>query len=44
MWNLKNDTNKLVYKTYKLTDIENKLTATNGESGWWWRDKLGVWD
>ena len=33
MWNLKNDTNELIYKTEMLTDIENKLTVTKGESG-----------
>ena len=32
MWNLKNDTNELTYKTRKrLTDIENKLMFTKGE-------------
>ena len=25
MWNLKNDSNKLIYKTNRLRDIENKL-------------------
>ena len=29
MWNLKNDTNELIYKTQTL--IENKLTATKRE-------------
>ena len=31
MWNLKNDTNELVYKTQIGSDIENKLVATKGE-------------
>ena len=35
MWNLKYDTNKLIYETKtRLTDIENKLTVTKGERGW----------
>ena len=33
MWNLKrNDTNELIYKTNRLTDLENKLMVTNGAS------------
>ena len=32
MGNLKYDTNGLIYKTNRLTDIENNLTVTNGES------------
>ena len=45
MWNLKYDTNELIYKTEtdSLTDIENKPTGTKGENGQG-RDKLGVWD
>ena len=31
MVNLKYDTNGLIYKTNRLTDIENKLTVTKGE-------------
>ena len=32
MWNLKYDTNELIYKTKnRLADIENKLTVTKGE-------------
>ena len=43
MWNLKYDTNDLIYKTEKrLIDAENKLTFTKGERGYG-RDKLGVW-
>ena len=34
MWNLKNYTNELIYKTNRLTDIENKLLLTKGEKGW----------
>ena len=29
----KNDTNELIYKTNRLTDIENKLMVTKGEVG-----------
>ena len=41
-WNLKN-WNKWTYlqNRNRLTDIENKLTVTKGETG---RDKLQVWD
>ena len=43
MWNLKNNTDKLIYKAEtKFTDIENKLMITKGEIRG--RDKLGVWD
>ena len=38
---LKKDTNEFIYKTERLTDIENAM-VTKGESGR--RDKLGVWD
>ena len=32
MWNLKHDTNELIYKTEKrLTDIENGLVIAKGE-------------
>ena len=32
MWNLKYDTNELIYKTKnRLADIENKLTVTKGD-------------
>ena len=44
MWNLKKKkigTNELIYKTDRVTDIENKLTVTRGKR---WRDKLGGWD
>ena len=33
MWNLKNYTNELIYKTERLTDIENKIMVTKGERG-----------
>ena len=39
---LKNNTNEFIYKTNRLTDIENKLMVTKGERKR--RDKLGVWD
>ena len=34
MWNpiLKNNTNELIHKTEVLTDIENKLMVTKGET------------
>ena len=38
MWNLKNNTNELIYKT----ETENKLMVSKWER-WAW-DKLGVWD
>ena len=31
MWNVKYDTNELIYKTERLTDIENNLMVTKGE-------------
>ena len=37
LWNLKNNTNELIYKTNSV--IENKQGYQSGE-----RDKLGVWD
>ena len=37
MWNLKNYTKELIYKTERLIDIENKLMVI--KEG---RDKLGV--
>ena len=41
MWNLKkNSTNELIYKTNRLTDIENKLMSTKGEGNG--QDKLEV--
>ena len=33
MWNQKNDTNELIYKTETDSDIENKLMVTKGERG-----------
>ena len=33
MWNLKYDTNELIYNRNRLTDIENKLMVTKGERG-----------
>ena len=43
MWTLKkSDTNELIYKTNRSTDMENKLMVTKGERRG--RDKLGVWD
>ena len=43
-WNLKNDSNELIYKTeIRRTDTENKLMGTKGDSGDR-KDKLEVWD
>ena len=33
MWNLKSDTNQLIYKTETDSDIENKRMVTKGERG-----------
>ena len=33
MWNLKYDTNQLIYKTETDSDIENKRMVTKGERG-----------
>ena len=41
MWNLKYDTNEVIYKTETDTQTENRLVA-EGE-GARWRDGLGVW-
>ena len=35
MWNLKYDTNELIYETNRLKDIENKLMVTKEERGVW---------
>ena len=46
MWNLKNDTNELIYKI-RLIDIENKLMFAKGDSGGGGEergDKLGFGD
>ena len=40
----KNDTNELIWNRNRLTDLEDKLIATKGESEGRKRDKLGVWD
>ena len=33
MWNLKKSTNELIYKTERVTDVENKLMVTGGKRG-----------
>ena len=33
MYNLKNDTNELVYKTSRLTDIANVIKGERGRGG-----------
>ena len=43
MQNLKNDTNELIYKENRLTDMENKLMVTKGDSKGEGGDKLGIW-
>ena len=42
VWNLKNSTNELIYKTDRLTDVANKVMVSKGKRRS--RDKLGVWD
>ena len=32
-WNLKYDTNEHIYETNRVTDIENRLVVTEGNSG-----------
>ena len=41
--NLKNNTNKSIYKTETISDMENKLMFAKGKRKGG-RDKLGVWD
>ena len=43
MWNLKYDTNELIYQTETDSDIENRLVVAKGEGGWG-RHGLGAWD
>ena len=38
MWNVKNCTSELIYKTEIVTDVENKIMVIKGEGG---RDKMG---
>ena len=33
MWNLKYDTNELIYEINRITDIENRLVVAKGERG-----------
>ena len=42
MWNLKNGTNELIYKTNRIKVVKNKLMVTGGKGAV--RDKLGYWD
>ena len=42
MWNLKKNTNELIYKTEIATYVENKLMVTSGKDGE--RHKLGYWE
>ena len=41
-WNLKKDTNELVYKTE--TDPQTQKANLRLSKGKWRRDQLGVWD
>ena len=44
MWNLKNDTSELIYKTEVDSEsLKTNLWLPKGNVGGW-RDKLGVWD
>ena len=43
MWNLKYNTNELIYETKTDPQTENKPVVANGEREWG-RDGLGVWD
>ena len=42
MWNLKYDTNELIYETERDRHREQTCGCQGG--GGWERDKLGVWD
>ena len=43
-WNLKKKYRwSYLQSRNRVTDVENKLTVTRGES-WWGRDQLGIWD
>ena len=44
MWNLKNDTNELVYKTDRLADFATKCVVTKGDRMCGGKDGLGVWE
>ena len=41
MWNLKNDTNELIYKTDSWRKKPNLLLP---KGKWWGKEKLQVWD
>ena len=43
MWNLKYDTNELIYKTEADSQTGNRLVVSKGEGGGG-RDGLRVWD
>ena len=43
MWNLKYNTNELIYKTeIRLTDVDNKLMVIRGERGEGYIGRLGL--
>ena len=41
---LRYDANKLIYKTNRFTDIENRLVVPEGGSGEGWTQSLGLED
>ena len=43
MWNLKYDTNELIYETEIDSQTQNRLVVAKGKA-MWGRDGLGVWD
>ena len=43
MWNLKYDTNELIYETETGSNIENKLVVAKDE-GQEEKERLGIWD
>ena len=43
MWNLKYDTNELIYKTETDWQTQKTPMVTKGERGWG-MDRLGVWN
>ena len=45
MWNLKYDTNELIYETETHSQTENRLVVVKGEEGWGgWTGSLGLVD
>ena len=45
VWNLKYDTDELIFKRNRRTDVRNRrMVAMGGRGGAWGRVGLGVWD